>query len=439
MLKKEEYFKALKRAIPVLFSSLICKGYNEGKYFDGLLKEPFKMSSIVCIDGFWYYVSKELKRGGDFSLQSWRDKDLFSHIREEFDKRADELVASAEMSFSEYCLAYKRYMPALMLIFTLDKPAEEALRNALLGKLSKEEGEILMNELNIPLLDNYYKREEYDLVMGDDLEEHVKKYRFLYARYGDEREYTVKEAKEKLLAIDKKEFLAKRECEKESLRQSIARAKEVLGKDADLVDIFQYMIFYRTHRTDTMNKSSFLAIPMLKETASTFGLTYEEFIHCTEDELVKNELPSKEILQMRQGKYVFVLDDGDISCLIGEKAEEIRRYFQEEVSVSALVTGSVACKGIVRGVARIINNKNDFARVEVGDVIVTSMTTPDMIPIMKKAVAFVTDEGGVTCHAAIISRELKKPCIIGTKNATQVLHDGDMLEVDADKGVVRIL
>ena len=67
------------------------------------------------------------------------------------------------------------------------------------------------------------------------------------------------------------------------------------------------------------------------------------------------------------------------------------------------------------------------------------MTTPEMVPIMKKASAFVTDEGGVTCHAAIISREMRKPCIIGTKVATQLLKDGDMVEVDANSGFVKIL
>ncbi|NTU99308.1 hypothetical protein HGA64_04895, partial [Candidatus Falkowbacteria bacterium] len=63
----------------------------------------------------------------------------------------------------------------------------------------------------------------------------------------------------------------------------------------------------------------------------------------------------------------------------------------------------------------------------------------DFAQAMKKAAAFVTDEGGVTCHAAILARELKKPCIIGTKIATSVLQDGDLVEVDADNGVVRIL
>ena len=65
------------------------------------------------------------------------------------------------------------------------------------------------------------------------------------------------------------------------------------------------------------------------------------------------------------------------------------------------------------------------------------MTMPRYLPAMVRAAAFVTDEGGITCHAAIIAREMRKPCIIGTKIATQVLKDGDMVEVDADNGVVR--
>ena len=65
------------------------------------------------------------------------------------------------------------------------------------------------------------------------------------------------------------------------------------------------------------------------------------------------------------------------------------------------------------------------------------MTTPDMIMVMHKAAAFVTDEGGITCHAAIVSREMKKPCIVGTKIATKVLKDGDMVEVDATDGTVK--
>ena len=67
----------------------------------------------------------------------------------------------------------------------------------------------------------------------------------------------------------------------------------------------------------------------------------------------------------------------------------------------------------------------------------TPMTRPEFLPLMKKAKAIITDEGGITCHAAIVSRELGIPCIIGTKIATKVLKDNDLVEVDAEKGIVR--
>ena len=77
--------------------------------------------------------------------------------------------------------------------------------------------------------------------------------------------------------------------------------------------------------------------------------------------------------------------------------------------------------------------------VEIGDIMVSPMTTPDFVPAMEKAAAFITDEGGIMCHAAIIAREMKKPCIIGTKIATDVLRDGDVVEVDAYSGIVRVI
>ena len=74
-----------------------------------------------------------------------------------------------------------------------------------------------------------------------------------------------------------------------------------------------------------------------------------------------------------------------------------------------------------------------------GDVLVTGMTRPHLIYAMRKASAIVTDEGGITSHAAIVSRELNIPCVIGTKTATKAFRDGDIIEVDAEKGIVRLI
>ena len=103
------------------------------------------------------------------------------------------------------------------------------------------------------------------------------------------------------------------------------------------------------------------------------------------------------------------------------------------------IKGSVGSKGKARAKISIIIDQSEFYKFIPGNILVTSMTRAEFVPLMKKAVAVITDEGGITCHAAIMSRELKIPCIIGTKNATRVLKDGDLVEVDADNGVVRII
>ena len=94
---------------------------------------------------------------------------------------------------------------------------------------------------------------------------------------------------------------------------------------------------------------------------------------------------------------------------------------------------------MVRGVVRLLYSSDDINKVRRGDILVATMTLPNYIPAMEKAAAFVTDEGGILCHAAIISREMRKPCIIGTKIATKIFKDGDRVEVDADRGIVRKL
>jgi len=104
------------------------------------------------------------------------------------------------------------------------------------------------------------------------------------------------------------------------------------------------------------------------------------------------------------------------------------------------IKGLSANKGKVTAkVAVILNVKNDAHKLKDGEILVTPMTRPEFISLMQKASAFITDEGGITCHAAIISREMNKPCIVGTKNATKILKDGDLVEVDADKGIIKII
>jgi pyruvate,water dikinase len=101
-----------------------------------------------------------------------------------------------------------------------------------------------------------------------------------------------------------------------------------------------------------------------------------------------------------------------------------------------LVKGKCACSGKAKGKVKIIHCNDDFNKFKQGDVLVAEHTDPSMVVLMTKAVAIVTDMGGITSHAAIVSREMGTPCIVGTNDATKVLKDGELIEVDATKGIV---
>ncbi|NYZ78338.1 phosphoenolpyruvate synthase, partial [Candidatus Micrarchaeota archaeon] len=101
-----------------------------------------------------------------------------------------------------------------------------------------------------------------------------------------------------------------------------------------------------------------------------------------------------------------------------------------------LLQGFGASPGVASGTVKIVLNLRELNKVRDGDVLVTEMTSPDFVPAMKRAKAIVTDSGGMTCHAAIVSRELGVPCIVGTQQATSVLQDGQAITVDAKRGVV---
>lgn len=87
----------------------------------------------------------------------------------------------------------------------------------------------------------------------------------------------------------------------------------------------------------------------------------------------------------------------------------------------------------------IVKDRSELSKVKKGDILVARLTTPDFVMAMEKAAAIVTDIGGLTSHAAIVSRELGIPCVVGTETATQILKDDDLVEVDANKGIVKII
>ena len=118
---------------------------------------------------------------------------------------------------------------------------------------------------------------------------------------------------------------------------------------------------------------------------------------------------------------------------------ENQRTIKNEIKHVEKIRGTCAFKGKVKGTVKIVNVREDMKKVEKGDILVSYATNPDLVPAMEKAAAFVTDRGGLTCHAAIVAREMEKPCLVGTETATKILKDGDFVEVDATNELIRLV
>jgi len=179
-----------------------------------------------------------------------------------------------------------------------------------------------------------------------------------------------------------------------------------------------------------------------------FNLSPSLFDNLTQKEILdlfEGKKPIESIVSKRQDAFVesYNID----SFYEGRDAEIIIQEFKEDATYSEIIRGQIASTGKIIGNVKIIPvDYGDSSRVNAeiekmkqGDILVAETTAPELIVACKKAGAIVTDMGGLMSHAAIVSRELKIPCIVGTKIATKVFKDGDKVEVDAEKGVVHIL
>ncbi len=179
---------------------------------------------------------------------------------------------------------------------------------------------------------------------------------------------------------------------------------------------------------------------------NTFSPAQEEALSwMTEAELacvIRTGTFPKKSLTNRMQAVCFRIGEGAMKRDEGKNAVKlINTMLSEarETSSGKEVTGTRASLGIACGRAIVTASVQEaIHQIRKGDILITTMTTPDFVPAMKKAAAIVTDQGGITSHAALISREMGIPCVIGTISATQVFKTGDTVEVDANSGIVRL-
>jgi len=133
-----------------------------------------------------------------------------------------------------------------------------------------------------------------------------------------------------------------------------------------------------------------------------------------------------------EGEDIYIVQTRPITTI----GKRIKADAEKEIKGDAILKGLAASPGIASGKVRIIKNLNELSKINKGDVLVTEMTNPDMVVTMQKCSAIVTDEGGMTAHAAIVSREMGIPCVVGTQEATAKLNEGDIITVDGSNGKI---
>jgi phosphohistidine swiveling domain-containing protein len=282
-----------------------------------------------------------------------------------------------------------------------------------------------------------------DRVMIDSIEiknmiaEHVQKYEWYGTHHWIGDKYTYEKC------VDEINNYLKKVDEKTTEDKSLSQDWHYLVK---LLPEFTY---WRTHCAEVAAKVVFESRAKLEECAKSFGLSYEELVLLSDQEILasleKNELivSKDEIEERKKGQGCYL--EGDVLKVVsGKELQEILAGLESgknnDVADVKEFKGSVACKGgVVRGKVAVLISPKDFGNFQSGDILVAPETTPDFVPFMQSAIAIITDTGGITSHAAIVSREMRIPCVIGTKIATQVLKTGMEVEVDSEKGIIRIL
>ncbi|MBU1118494.1 hypothetical protein KKH43_01275 [Patescibacteria group bacterium] len=244
----------------------------------------------------------------------------------------------------------------------------------------------------------------------------------------------------------KKELLALQEKTKE-----IKQRRDTLCRDYFLSDKIKHTLWimdkfchYLDLRKEMQVKTVYAAHLLGKEVSKRYKMNTDDFEWLWYDEIkqiLRGGTANKKEIEKRKKATFVLLQKNSIKTLSGREAQTAaQQELDVECSHELLLTGIAASKGQARARVKVCCGAKDaLKKVKKGDILVCGMTLPDYVPAMEKAAAIITDEGGLTCHAAIISRELEIPCVVGTKKATYVLSDGDLVKVNATKGEVKIL
>lgn len=454
------------RSVPIMQKILSLKEDLPIKHADGDIYfgkrgvEAIKEQLIKSIRQDFHYPEK-LQRRIEAPIKKLKDTVNLLKEKNPGKQSDEELIASFFKGYRAIAevTAFMSFKCTVQMSEILEKEVQLLLRQRIQEK--KDQGIPAADDLfllcSIPKRDSFMLQKQKSMLAigaakqsGRETEGLIKKHAkdfgwvgiVMYAGRPYTEEYVMKELSEaaKTNCYSRLEALKKQKVEREQQITKYIAALAFSAKEKDLINKFREWVHLRTYVKDMTSIGMEATVPWLDEIAKRIGVSYVDLLYLSHEELKEIFSDGKTNLiresNMRQKGWGYTLIDGREAYF---NYQNIGKIKDREIRGSGGIRGSPTYKGIVRGKAIIVTSVEDLDRIENGDILVTHMTTTNFVPYLSKVGAIVTDEGGITCHASIVSREMRIPCIVGTKNATRALRNGQIVEVRADIGVVKVL
>lgn len=281
-----------------------------------------------------------------------------------------------------------------------------------------------------------------------ELENHAGTYHWIYNDYATVRELKPEDFYRQAIKLAQNPALMAEERQKLASVRKTARKRRILIRSSEFsrqsvaaVQMLSEVAEWRDSRKSFNQMAGSVLAHFAAEFSRRLSIPYADIEHMFwwEFSLKAGKLRKAVNLARSRQKGCFYLNSnpGAISTsgLYGKDARDMN-IFMKSLLASKTLSGRPAYPGKVKGRVRMVFGQKDFHKMKKGDILFAPNTRPEYVPVMKMAGAIVTEEGGVTSHAAIVSRELRKPCIVGAQGIMAVIADGDIVEVDADKGIV---
>ncbi|MCD4760375.1 hypothetical protein K8R42_00570 [bacterium] len=343
----------------------------------------------------------------------------------------------------------------------LTSQLKEILKNKKAVKQNKIEE--ILNQLITSSKENIFWQEETDLLKiaikykdikslenSQEFEEHIEKYKWINFGYlGPEwgkddfilrlRELEEKGSPEEILK-EHIEYLAKIKVVREKTEKEI----NLTEQEKFVFKVARDFSFIKNYRVGIRHYFCYISKIIFDALSKKLNIPIDVFYYANQGELTKlilGGIKDYSDILARKNFYCEYREGNNFSIFSKTQLDKIveEKFIKEEIEEADELKGQPAFLGKVQGKVKIVLRRKDIDKVEEGDVLVAVYTDPNLLPAMKKAAAFITEQGGITSHAAIVAREMKKPCIIGTKIATKIFKDGDTVIVDANHGIIKII